>query len=62
MDIWRALSNLPRAVAAVRDLANRLVVMHEDPEFKDAISKSPNLKAQSDAISKDARDIQEAFK
>ena len=62
MNVFRVLAGLPKALLAVQDLAGRLLVMHDDPEFKAAIAASPNLKAQSDAISKDARDIQEAFK
>lgn len=61
-NVWKVIAHIPQALNSVTDLASRLLTMHDDPEFKAAIAKSPNLKAQSDAISKDARDITEAFK
>lgn len=62
MNIWQVFSRLPAAVAALQDLAGRILALHSDPAVVAALAADPALKAQADAISSDVRSLQEAFK
>jgi hypothetical protein len=62
MNVWHMLANLPKALQAVNDMALRIMKLHNDPKFQVLIASDPALAAAAAAISKDARDIQEAFK
>ena len=62
MNVWHVLANLPKAIHAVQDMAGRILKLHDDPKFQALIASDSELAADAAAISKDARDIQEALK
>lgn len=62
MDIIRAISAVPRVLNSAKDLVAQILLLHDNPKFQALVQIDPEIKAASDAISKDARTIQEAFK
>lgn len=62
MNIWRVFAGLPAVVAAVKDLADRIIRLHDNPKFAALVASDPAIKAESDAISKDVRDVQNALR
>ena len=62
MNIFNVISHVPAALAALKDMAARILKLHANPKFQALMNSDPEIKADSEAISRDARDIQNAFK
>lgn len=62
MNIFKLLSKGPAVVSAAQDLAKRIGDLHSNPRFQALINSDPSIRLESEAISRDARTIQEALR